>query len=145
MKSSLKGASKVEIIYETLWLLEKRRTMLLLSLLFSRRGEGKKWKPKEGNRRWQIRLKICPGNCSRFLISTAKISSFFFFFNDTFPTWNHGSHLSFIRVTHKTGILKNYPGSWFIGETWRNLKKNITIRGSSADCFLNFKSSPMYY
>ena len=42
MKSSLKGASKVEIIYETLWLFEKRRTMLLLSLLFSRRGEGKK-------------------------------------------------------------------------------------------------------
>lgn len=42
MKSCLKEASEVEIIYETLWLLEKRRTMLLLSLLFSRKGGGEK-------------------------------------------------------------------------------------------------------
>lgn len=31
--------------------------------------------------------------------------------------------LSFIRVAHKIGVLKNYPGSWLIGETWRNLQK----------------------
>lgn len=80
MKSSLKGASKVEIIYETLWLLEKRRTMLLLSLLFSRKGEGKKWKRKGEKKKIANTFKNLPGK----LLEISYLYRKDFFFNDTF-------------------------------------------------------------